>query len=418
MWRFFSEFRVRQLSVYWVGVIIAGLFLTRWVLVLPSIGIAGFTLTALAYALQHKVVAQRRYAPQLLSFVVVYGVHMLAGLLHSSITNQDFQKDLLLQLPLLLLPLAFVLLPSWGTAQKQQVWLILISCCLLSALGATIHYLHHSKEIDALYSRSQVMPTEPDHIRFSLLISISIVAGVDMLLTKGVARSLKVLVAVSITLLFLFQHLLAVRSGLLTVYAAIFTYLGGLLFYQGRWKPSVLGLLAIGAIGGSCLLLFPTLQIRIRNTVFDTQHRHIASAANNFSVTSRIYSYEVAESLLWQHPLLGIGKVALPHAMAQQYSYRYPEISAENYALPHNQFLYNAVSYGLLGLLLFLLGFYYPFWQALREHNIQAVAIYCIISLSFLSEYTLETNIGVIVGVLFMLIALAPVSEAAPRQPI
>ncbi|WP_151086048.1 O-antigen ligase family protein [Hymenobacter baengnokdamensis] len=411
MRRFFSESRVRQLSVGWVGVIIGGLFLTRWVLVLPSIGIAGFLLTATGYALQHRGIAQRSYTPQLLSFVVVYTVHMLAGLLHSNIDNQDFQKDLLLQLPFLLLPIAFVLLPSWGTAQKQQVWLILISCCLLSALGATIHYLHHFKEIDALYFRSQVMPTEPDHIRFSLLISIAIVAGIDMLFTQGVARSLKFAVAVSITLLFLFQHLLAVRSGLLTLYAAIFTYLGGLLFYQGRWKPAVLGLLAIGAIGGSCLLLFPTLQIRIRNTVFDTQHRHMASAANNFSVTSRIYSYEVAQSIWRQHPLLGIGKVALPRAMAQQYSYRYPEISAENYALPHNQFLYNAVAYGLLGLLLFLLGFYYPLWRALKEHNIQAVAIYCIISLSFLSEYTLETNIGVIVGVLFMLVALAPVSE-------
>ena len=406
----FSEVRTRWFGVFWSAVIVIGLFSTRWILVLPSIGMAGLFVTSAGYAIVHRRVAQRAQLRVFLSFTLVYWLHFLTGVLRNDLFNKELLKDLILQLPFLLLPLSFLLLPAWRNIHKQLVWVVLISCCLLAALLATSNYLLHFQEIDWLYNRSQVMPTEPDHVRFSLLISIGIMAGCTLLLQKQLAIWGRVSLGIGLGLLFLFQHLLAVRSGLLSLYAG--GALGVLWLGWGlkRWKAALLSIgLALG-LGGTCLALLPTLRLRIHNTYYDAAQRGSASAANNFSVTARLYSYEIAETIIREHPLLGVGKVRLAQAMATQYAYQYPEISTDKYVLPHNQFIYNLVAYGVFGLTVFILGFYYPLLASVREHNVLALIIYLIITLSFLTEYTLETNIGVIIGLFFLLLAFVPLA--------
>lgn len=408
MWSFFTEVRARQLGVFWSIVIVVGIFVTRWVLVLPSIGMAGLFVSSACYSIAQRQLAQRAHWRTLLSFTLVYLLHFLTGVWRNSLLDKALQRDLVLQLPFLLLPLSFLMLPSWQASHKRLLWRVLIACCLLSALVATGNYLVHFQEIATLYNESQVMPTEPDHLRFSLLISLAILAGGILLLNIKTARWLWLTTLVGVGLLFLFQHLLAVRSGLLSLYAGGLLWLSWLGLHLKRWKTVALTVTLGLGLGLTCLAMLPTLRIRINNTLYDTGQRGTAIAANNFSVTARIYSYEIAEIIISQHPLLGVGKVQLEGEMAQQYSYRYPEITADRYVLPHNQFLYNLAAYGAIGLIVFLLGFYYPLWVSIKGRNVLAIIVYVVITISFLTEYTLETNIGVIVGLFFPLLALAP----------
>ncbi len=413
MWSLFSEARTQQLSVFWSAVIIVGLFVTRWVLILPSIGMAGLFVTSIGYAVATRSIAQRAHAYTLLSFTLVYWLHFLTGLVHNSLLDKGLLRDLVLQLPFLLLPLSFLLLPNWRTGHKRLVWGIVIGCCSISALAATINYGLNFQEIAGLYNRSQVMPTEPDHLRFSLLISISILAGGTLLLQKGLTTGWRLAIWLGVAVLFLFQHLLAVRSGLLSLYAGGALWLVGLGWQLKRWKTAVASVVVVGGLGLACLWLLPTLQLRVNNTYYDATQRGSASSANNFSVTARLYSYEIAETIIRQHPLLGVGKVQLEAEMAQQYSYRYPEISYEKYILPHNQFVYNLTAYGIIGLVVFLLGFYYPALVGIRQRNLLVLVVYLIITVSFLTEYTLETNLGVIIGLFFPLLALVPTAGEA-----
>lgn len=404
----FSEATTRQLSVFWSVVIVVGLFTTRWILVFPSIGMAGLFVTSVGYAVTNKRITQRAHTRTFLSLTLVYWVHFFLGLWHNSLFNKELLRDLVLQLPFLLLPLSFLLLPTWQVVHKRIVWSGLIGCCLASAAAATINYSLHTKEIIGAYDRSQVMPTEPDHVRFSILISIAILAGCVLLLNKRLTTGPRFVIGTAMGLLFLFQHLLAVRSGLLSLYVGGMLLLIGIGLYLKRWKTVLISLVLALGLGLACLWLLPTLQFRIHNTLYDTMQRGAVNSANNFSVTARLYSYEVAETIIQQHPLLGVGKVQLEHEMAQQYSYRYPEISVDNYLLPHNQFVYNAASYGIIGLAIFLGGFYYPLWVSIRQRNLLSLIIYTIISISFLTEYTLESNLGIIIGLFFLLLALAP----------
>jgi O-antigen ligase len=410
MWSFFSVARVRQLSVFWSAFILVGLFVSAWVRVWPSIGMAGLFLTSLGYTLNQRTVAQWARWPEMLSFLLVYAVHVGTGFMHSNLSDKLLQQDLVLQLPFVLLPVSFLLLPTWQARQLQNVWLFLLGACLIAAAAATLNYILHNREIEQLYLQSKVMPTEPDHIRFSLLISIAVVAGATLI--RGLARWQRYCVVVAMLLLFLFQHLLAVRSGIVTMYAAGLAGLGWLGWHQKKWKAVAGAALVCVALGVGCLLMFPTLQNKVTNTRTDAAQMESVQAANNFSMTARVYSYQVAWTIIKKHPLLGVSKVRLTGAMAQEYKYRFPEIEPARYVLPHNQFIYNLAAYGVLGLAVFLLGYYYAFWVASHRRNILVMLIYLIISISFMVEYTLESNIGVIVGLFFMLLA-----SASPSNP-
>ena len=116
------------------------------------------------------------------------------------------------------------------------------------------------------------------------------------------------------------------------------------------------------------------------------------------------------------HPVLGVSKIRLDDAMAAEYSYMFPAIAHDHYLLPHNQFIFNLAAYGLVGLAVFLLGFYYPLWAAIRRRNILLLLMYLIVSISFLVEYTLESQIGVLTGLFFILLAAAPVAPAAAAE--
>ncbi|TPG67239.1 O-antigen ligase family protein [Hymenobacter nivis] len=418
MKRFFSEARTQQLGVFWGVVIIAGIFVSDHVRVLPSIGIAGLFATGAGYALAHRRVAQRAHWPVLLSFVLVYALHVGTALAHAGWGTEILQRDAVLQLPFLVLPLAFLLLPSWRPAHKRALWLVLIGGCLVAAARATTYYLLHRATIDESYLRSQVIPTVPDYIRFSLLVSMAVLAGLVLVLNRELRPRLRLATWVGVVVLFLFQHLLAVRSGVVTMYAAGALWLFWLGWQLRHWRVALAGAAAVLLLGGACLVLFPTLRNKISVTRTDAKQLDTVGAANYYSVTARVYSYDVAWALVKQRPLFGLSKVGLEPAMARQYRAMYPGIEPAHYLLPHNQFLYNLAAYGAFGLLVFLVGFYYALWVGIRQRNLMLLLMYAIVTLSFVAEYTLETQIGVLIGLFFILLAAAPVAPpATPGAP-
>ncbi|MGI4822032.1 MAG: O-antigen ligase family protein [Janthinobacterium lividum] len=256
------------------------------------------------------------------------------------------------------------------------------------------------------------MPTIPDHIRFSLLISMAVLIGAVLVFDKTLSIRLRKVIAAGVILLFIFQHLLAVRSGLATMYAGGVLWLAWLGWQQRRWQAVLATATLLAALAGGCLLLFPTLQNKITNTRDDTDRLSSVEAANNYSVTARVYSYKVAWVIIRKHPWLGVSKVKMDEVMAGQYGYMYPQIARRHYLMPHNQFIYNMVAYGLVGVAVFLLGFYYPLWRGLRRRNISLVLLYVVVTLSFLVEYTLETHIGILTGLFFLLLAIEPAAPA------
>lgn len=242
---------------------------------------------------------------------------------------------------------------------------------------------------------------------------MAILAGVILIITESLTLRQRPVVISAITLLFLFQHLLAVRSSLVTLYAAGTVCLGWVSWKLGRWRVAVLLASMALILASLCLHFLSTLQNKISNTREDTGYIQSEGAANNYSVTARVYSYKVAWAVVQKHPWVGVSKVKMADELAQQYAYAFPIITRNHYLLPHNQFLYNLVAYGSLGLLIFVFSFYFQFWAGVRNSNILLIIIYIIVSISFLVEYTLESQIGLLVGCFFLLLAVAPTAPPA-----
>ena len=306
----------------------------------------------------------------------------------------------------LLLPLGFWLLPALPGRHLRWLWLLLIGMTVVAAIGATGNYLLHFATINEMYIHSKVMPTEPDHIRFSLIITLAIAAGSALLYHKAVKDAWRPWLMAALVVMVLFLFLLAVRSGLMTFYA-----LGGLAFLWLIIKPrernwalliaTVLILLPLLSF-----VAFPTFRNKSYNTQEDVGRVNDTKSANNYSITARVYSYQAALAVWRDHKLAGVGKPNLEGEMARRYAAMYPEINPEFYIMPHNQYLYNLAAYGALGLLVFCVGLFYPWWWARGKHAPLLLAQYVSLGLSFLVEYTLETQIGLAYVVFFLLLAL------------
>ena len=400
--------RLHRAALFFGACVIIGIFISNWFRVLPSIGMAGIASTGLVYAAVYRRVANWSLWPVFGSLFLVFLLHLFQGLNTDAYNMGDYSRDVVMQLPFLALPLGFWLLPALPGRYLRWLWLLLLGMTLLAAAGATINYLLHFREINESYLHSKVMPTEPDHIRFSLIITLAIAAGAMLLAHDAVRAGWRRWVMGAIVMLALFLHLLAVRSGEMTFYALGSLAILWLVLRKRQWKQA--GALALGLVllPVVSFVAFPTFRNKLYNTQEDVGKvkQTASSEGQNYSIAARVYSYKVALAVWQDNKLIGVGKPDLEGEMARRYATLYPEMGTKFYIHPHNQYLYNLAAYGALGLLVFLVGLFYTAWWARRKHAPLLLAQYVSIALSFLVEYTLETQIGLAFVVFFLLLAL------------
>ena len=402
----FSLKRIHQSALFFCACIIVSIFLVNWLRVALGIAMGGLTVTSVVYAIVHRRIANWALWPVFGSLTCVFLLHLLAGFHTDAINMDEYRFDLGLQLPFFILPLSFWLLPPLPSRYLRWLWTLLIVMTVLAAAGATINYLFHTAEINELYIHSKVMPTEPEHIRFSLIITLAIAAG-TLLLEHGVVKpAWRALVIGSLVALALFLHLLAVRSGEMTFYALGILAVLWLVLRKQAWKRA--SILAVGLVllPFFSYVAFPTFRNKVYNTQEDVSKVEQSSEGKNFSIAARVYSYRAALAVWRDNKLTGVGKPNLEGETARRYKALYPGLTQEFYILPHNQYLYNLAAYGALGLLMFCAGLFYPAWWARRKQAPLLLAQYVSIGLSFLVEYTLETQIGLAFVVFFLLLAL------------
>ncbi|SHI70993.1 O-antigen ligase [Hymenobacter daecheongensis DSM 21074] len=398
--------RLHFAATLFCAFVIVGLFVANYFRILPSIGIAGLGLTAISYALVYKRVANRQQWPLFGSFIVIYGIHLLSGLNTEAANMGEYYRDVVLQLPFVVLPLAFWVLPALPAQKLENLWRLFIGCVVVSALISTGYYLLHAAAINEIYLHSKIMPTEPDHIRFSLMVTLAVAVGVVLLNWGRNTTAWRVALLMAVIYLALFQHLLAVRSGLVTLYAVGGMYFLWLVLRAKHYRRAAYltgCLLLLPAVSYLC---FPTFRNKFINTQEDLGKVSDTQAANNYSLVARVYSYKAAWAIMKQNPVTGVGKADMQDEMARQFRQHYPEIAESSYLLPHNQFIYDLVAFGLLGTLLFAVCFYYPAFWAWPQFAPLLVAQYTLVTLSFLVEYTLETQIGLTFSLFFLLLSL------------
>jgi O-Antigen ligase len=140
---------------------------------------------------------------------------------------------------------------------------------------------------------------------------------------------------------------------------------------------------------------------RIYKILWEFQEYKYLGSANGHSVIQRFIYVDVAWQIIKSNYLFGVGTGDVKLVFQEMYVNMDTGLKEENQHRAHNQFLTTWVSYGIIGLLLFIFVLVYPFFFKNKDVSFLYIAFFIIIVLSMLTEDTLETQTGVSIFAFF-----------------
>ena len=143
-----------------------------------------------------------------------------------------------------------------------------------------------------------------------------------------------------------------------------------------------------------------------------------ADNPNGHSLLQRFEYWKAGFSLATSNWLFGVGSGDVQDAFNNHYEESNSPLTEENRRRAHNQFLTYWISFGIIGLILFI-GLLIQFIRFnLRQKSILSLLFISIAIASFFMEDTLETQTGVTFFGLFLGLFLVPVSQKKNSESI
>lgn len=308
------------------------------------------------------------------------------------------------KLPILLLPLAFGLLPSFSDRQLK-IFTIGGALLFLSGVGYSLYFLvTDTTYYIEQYRFSKVLPTLAghDYIRYSLSIALFIVWCVYMLGRWG-RGSGKWLIVVTVAVLSIYIHIVAVKTGILSLYLFVLCY--GI--YMAARKKLFFGLVLIAMIIATPFVAYkyvPTFENKVDYFTYSWKVFNEGQYNSDYSDIGRLVSYDIALKLMPGHMWLGTGIGDLHDVMKTGYDKYYPLVPDFQRLKPHNQFMIVALGCGIPALILFILWVFYPlrFISRSRE-GFFLFCVWLVMWIPLMVEPFLELQFGIYVYLFFIL---------------
>lgn len=224
--------------------------------------------------------------------------------------------------------------------QKKIIFNLILFFLIGISLYTIIQYLSDINYWNIVYSKGQVLPTFMHHVKFSLLIVLSINILVYTNIYNNKFKNIIILYFV------IYLHILAVKSGLLLLYISVLIYIIQKIYYK---KYIYLIILLLPLIG---YLLSTNLQNKINYLKYDIQQLQQESVLD-YSDARRIISYQIAWNIFKENKLLGVGLTNIKKETENKYNAIYKYFDASKMMYVHNSYLQILASTGLLGFILF-----------------------------------------------------------------
>jgi len=309
------------------------------------------------------------------------------------------------KLPFLILPLAISFLPRFSAKQVQQIAIILVSVSLASA-GYSLFFMFRDPAYYMFgYRVAHLLPTLPDddYIRSSLFMALTIIWSVYAWPSLQ-SKAAKWFITCSCIFVALFMHLLAAKTGLISLYFFLIAWS----LYMSFGKRKIVGIIALVAIP-VCFMLavryVPTLRERAGYIQYSYEMMRNGDRTGNYGDVNRLMSYKLAAMLISEHPLFGVGTGDMMTAMFQRYKQWYPQVPDEDVLLPHDQFLIVALGCGIPAFLLFAIWVFMPLAKLKRNRQgLFFFIVWGILLFQLMIEPVLEIQNGVWVFLFFLML--------------
>lgn len=309
------------------------------------------------------------------------------------------------KLAFLLLPLSFYFLPRFTARQLQWITVIFAVMFLGSAFYSLSFLARDPAYYITQYRFSGILPTLPkkDHIRSSLSMSLFVIWGIYVWpFLQG--RPMKWFIGSAIAVIVIFLHILAAKSGLVSLY--IFLAGGSIyMLFSKRKLAGIIIIISIPVLLTLAVTYVPTFRERKAYIVYSYFMLINGDKSGNYGDNNRLMSYKLAIDLIKQHPLRGVGTGDIQSSMDSSYALTYPEVPPTARLVPHNQFLIVALGCGIPAMMLFALWVFMPL-AALRRNrqSFFFFMVWLILFLQLMIEPVFEVQLGVFVYLFFLLL--------------
>jgi O-antigen ligase len=330
--------------------------------------------------------------------ISLFLLHLL-GLLYTSNFTYAL-KDLKIKLPIFFLPIVFIASPSLSVKEFRSILKVLLITALLSSIYGLYYYLRY---FQVTFFELREMSQFISHIRLSLLNTIAAFAAFYLLAKNNWRKfsytNLYYLMAG--IWLFIFNGIMGARMGLVVFFILL---LLGSIFLVIRHKKIWLAAVLLGlmiALPILSYLTLPSIKMRTHEVVYELQSYQLNQDPNGKSIAQRFVYWNIAWDIFKTAPLIGIGTGDVADAF-NSYYLTHPNLLQQQYQhRAHNQWLTILLTFGILGLLLFMLVVFYPLFYKRKYLDYFYIVFFIAFALSLLTEDTLETQAGVTFYALF-----------------
>ncbi len=155
----------------------------------------------------------------------------------------------------------------------------------------------------------------------------------------------------------------------------------------------------------NCCVQLSPIEKRIKEIIFEYERFKNHQDPNGHSFTQRFLYLIAGKDIIKQNFWLGVGTGDVNRAFMDYYKKNKSPLHSANRKKAHNQYVIIMVALGFVGLVLWLLSFYFPFFVS-KQYPTLYMYFMLIVSLSFLTDNTLERHAGVIFYAFFNSILL------------
>lgn len=322
------------------------------------------------------------------------------------------------KLPFLLLPLAFAYQPRFSQKQIQFFTLSVALMLIVSACYTIVIFLRDPQFYINEYKVSHMLPTLPkrDHIRSSMAAALFV--GWCMYAWPQLGRKgIKALVGICVAVLIVYIHVLAAKTGLLSLYLFLVCW-GGYLAFGRKKLAGVAVIIMIPLVVFVAMKCVPTLKERVvyvGYTLFMYKHNY---RTDNLGDGARLISYDIAGDIIRRNPWTGVGAGDMKNEMDAMYALRYPQAGEQNRLLPHNEFLVVGLGCGIPAMVLFLIWVCWPLARLRRNRqSLFFFIVWLILFIQLMIEPVLEVQFGVFVYLFFLLLFLQELGGREAHTP-
>ena len=307
----------------------------------------------------------------------------------------DWLNLVRVQLPLIFLPLAFILLPPLSARTWRVLLTWMVGCIVVSSLHVLIVVIPDWDYYMEILGHGKPVYTPANHIRYSMMVSFAVVVSLYFGLFHQTKASTKWKLV--LLWLFIFQHFLSVRSGLVLAYGGCGLLLVYFFWYKNiSWKTAIWWTSGTAFLIAFLIALTPSLRNKIAYMRHDWQ-QYEQGAGKFYSDSERLTSLQLGIDIWKTSPWYGIGAGDLFDAMKTRYDKR-PDVSSKK-MYPHNQWISIGAGIGWVGLFLISMMLGMAYWRIGTRVGVLFWVFQVMIFLSCWVENTFYTSVGVIYSV-------------------